>query len=85
MALLRTDQNAKPTPRKINCGLGYWIGYWIFFVLIFLGCWLYSVAAYGFIIGVLIGWLPSVVVAGIVSLFWPLIVLAIVALMAYWH
>ncbi len=70
---------------KINWVLGYWIGYAIFFVLIFLGCWIYSIAAYGFMIGVMIGWIPSAIVAGIVSLFWPLIVLAIAALLMYWR
>ena len=79
----RASHNPKPTPRDIDWVGCYRIGYWIFFFLIFVGCWIYCMASYGFLIGVGIGWLPSIITAAIVSLFWPLIVLAVAALVAY--
>jgi hypothetical protein len=50
-------------------------------VLVFIGCWIYCIAAYGFLLGVGLGWLPSGIcaaLAGIVVRFtWPLIALGI--------
>ena len=47
-------------------------------VITFISCWVYSIAASGFIIGVLIGWIPSLLVAVIIGVIWPF--LAIIAL-----
>ena len=58
----------------------YWIGYYITWVIIFISCWIYAIATYGFLFGVGLGWLPSAIVASIVSLFWPLILIGIAAL-----
>jgi predicted nucleic acid-binding Zn-ribbon protein len=63
---------------EINWATVYKVGFWIVFVPVFLGCWIYCVAAYGFIIGVLVGWLPSAVVAALAGALWPLLLLAIV-------
>jgi hypothetical protein len=52
----------------------YKVGYWISFAVIFIGCWIYCIDAYGFLLGVGLGWLPSLIAAGIISLLWPLIV-----------
>jgi hypothetical protein len=60
----------------------YSVGYYISFILIFLGCWIYCIATYGFLLGVGLGWLPSAIVAGIVSFFWPLILIGIVIILA---
>ena len=56
----------------------YWTGYKISFVFVFLGCWIYCIAAYGFLLGVGLGWLPSLIAAGIISLLWPLLLAGIV-------
>lgn len=61
-------------------GAGYWIGYWITWTITFIGCWIYAIAAYGFLFGVGLGWLPSAIVATIISFLWPLIAIALVAL-----
>lgn len=57
----------------------YKIGYAISCVIVFLGCWIYCVATYGFLLGVGIGWLPSIIAAAIVSIFWPLLLIGVVA------
>jgi len=56
----------------------YWIGYLISWLLIFIGCWIYCIAHYGFLLGVGLGWLPSLIAAFVVSLLWPLLALVIV-------
>jgi hypothetical protein len=72
------------TPTDFGWVLGlYKVGYWIFFVVIFFGCWIYSIAVSGFIIGVLIGWLPSAIVAAIASIFWPFLLIGILWLVAH--
>jgi hypothetical protein len=43
----------------------------------FIGTWIYCIAAYGFLFGVGLGWLPSLIVAFIAGALWPLIALAI--------
>ncbi len=58
----------------------YVVGYWVTTVIIFIGCWIYCIAAYGFLLGVGLGWLPSIITARIVALLWPLIALGIVIL-----
>jgi len=60
----------------------YWPGYIISWVLIFIGCWIYCIAHYGFLWGVGLGWLPSAIVAYVVSLLWPLLALVIVLAIA---
>ncbi len=41
--------------------------------VIFIGSWIYCVAEYGFLLGVGIGWLPSMIVAGIGAALWPIL------------
>ena len=53
------------------------VGYWITWVIVFIGCYIYCIATYGFLLGVGLGWLPSGIVATIVSFFWPLVALGI--------
>lgn len=40
--------------------------------LVFVGCWIYCIATYGFLLGVGLGWLPSIIVAYIIGFLWPL-------------
>jgi hypothetical protein len=58
----------------------YKVGYWITWIIIFVGCWIYAITTYGFLFGVGLGWLPSLIVATIVSFLWPLMVIGIVIL-----
>jgi hypothetical protein len=58
----------------------YRVGYKISWVLIFICCWIYCIASYGFLMGVGLGWLPSAIVASLASFLWPLLVVGVVAL-----
>jgi hypothetical protein len=46
-------------------------------IVTFFSCWIYCVATYGFLLGVGLGWLPSLIVAVIAGFLWPFILLAI--------
>ncbi len=61
----------------------YTLGFWVFFVPTFLGCWIYCIASYGFLLGVGLGWLPSAITAAIVALVWPLVLTAVALVLAY--
>lgn len=61
---------------------GYWVGYVITWVITFIGCWIYAIVSYGFLLGVGLGWLPSAIVATLLSFLWPILVLG-VAVLAY--
>jgi len=63
-----------------NSNNWYQIGFYISFTILFLGFWIYCIATYGFLIGVGIGWLPSLIAAGILSAMWPLLIVAALAL-----
>ena len=62
----------------MNDGEWYWIGYKITWVLLFIGAWIYCIAAYGFLLGVGLGWLAAGIFAYVVSLLWPLLALGVV-------
>jgi len=64
----------------------YWFGYKICFGIVFIGCWIYCIAAYGFLLGVGLGWLPSLIAAGVIALAWPLVflLLLIIAVIILW-
>ena len=58
----------------------YGIGFVITAIITFIGSWIYCIATYGFLLGVGLGWLPSIIVAVIAGALWPLIALAIAAI-----
>ena len=60
----------------------YGVGFAITAVITFIGCWIYCVAAYGFLLGVGLGWFPSLIVAVIAGALWPLIVLIVIIILA---
>lgn len=66
----------------MDLGETYELGYKITFGIIFVGTWIYCIASYGFLLGVGLGWLPSLITAAVVSIFWPLIVVGIVILLS---
>jgi hypothetical protein len=55
------------------------ITFWIVFVISWIGC----IASYGFLLGVGLGWLPSLIVAGIAAFLWPLLLILIVVV--FWY
>lgn len=63
-------------------GTVYTVGGLIVWVVTFVGCWIYCIANYGFLLGVGLGWLPAGIVATIAALAWPLLAIgaALVAL-----
>lgn len=62
----------------IEWWLIYKVGYIISAVLVFIGCYIYTIASYGFLFGVGLGWLPSIIVAAVASVFWPVILIGII-------
>jgi len=58
----------------------YSIGFGITAFITFIGSWIYCIATYGFLLGVGLGWLPSIIVAVIAGVLWPLIAIAIVVI-----
>jgi len=50
--------------------------------IVFIGSWIYCISTYGYLFGVGLGWLPSLIVAIIAGAVWPLIVLGIAV---YWQ
>lgn len=46
-------------------------------VLTFIVSWIYCIATYGFLLGVGLGWLPSIIVAVLAALLWPVIAIVI--------
>lgn len=55
----------------------YNIGFIITALITFVGSWIYCIATYSFLLGVGLDWLPSLIVAYIAGLLWPLIALGI--------
>ena len=58
----------------------YKVGAWITGILTFIVCWIYAISAYGFLLGVGLGWLPSGIVAVIAAYLWPLLLIGIILL-----
>lgn len=56
----------------------YKIGFWITAVISFIACWIYAIASWGFLLGVGLGWIPSLFIAVIAGFIWPLIALVLV-------
>lgn len=60
----------------------YGLGFLITWAITFVGCWIYAIVSYGFLLGVGLGWLPSAIAATVVAFLWPIVALAI-AVLAY--
>lgn len=61
-------------------GCLYIAGAWLTGVVTFVGSWIYCIATYGFLFGVGLGWLPSIICAVVAGFLWPLIAIAIAGL-----
>ena len=51
--------------------------------IVFVGTWIWCISEYGFLLGVGLGWLPSGIVASVAAFLWPLIALAIAAVVVF--
>lgn len=58
----------------------YGTGFVITAVITFVCSWIYCIATYGFLLGLGLGWLPSMIVAFIGGLLWPLIALGVIVI-----
>ena len=58
----------------------YTIGAMITGVISFFVIWIYAFFAWGFLIGLAIGWLPAIIGACILGFLWPLVALALAGL-----
>ena len=61
----------------------YQLGFTITAFIVFVGSWIYCISEYGFLLGVGLGWLPSIIVAYIAGFLWPLIVIGIAVLIFF--
>ena len=61
----------------------YQLGFNITAFIVFIGSWIYCIAEYGFLLGVGLGWLPSIIVAYIAGVLWPLIAIGIAVLIFF--
>ena len=51
----------------------YGCGAWPFGIVTFLGCRIWCIVKYGFLVGVGLGWLPSAITGAVAGLLWPLL------------
>lgn len=58
----------------------YQVGAWITGVIAFLAAWLYAVTAYGWFLGLGLGWIPAAFIGVVAGFLWPLIALAVAGL-----
>ena len=78
----QNDTEKKKGIEKQNDTEWYPIGAIFTAIITFVGSWIYCIATYGFLLGVGLGWLPSIIVAVIAGFLWPLIAIAIVLAIA---
>lgn len=44
--------------------------------IVFVGCWIYCITTYGNLLGITLGWIPSLIAAIAATVFWPLVWIA---------
>ena len=64
----------------MNNSNGYMVGVWIVGVLSFAAIWLYALVSWGFLLGLMFGWIPALIGGTILGFLWPLVVLAVIGL-----
>lgn len=60
----------------------YGIGAYITGAIVFFGTWIVCSLTYGFL-GFALGWMPAIILAGIVGMLWPLAVLLLLVVAAF--
>jgi hypothetical protein len=58
----------------------YWGWAFITGILVFAGVWIYAMSEWGFLLGIMFGWIPSLIAAFVGGLLWPLIALAVIGI-----
>jgi len=59
----------------------YRVGFVITWLIVFVISWIYCIVEYGYLFGVGLGWLPSLIVATILGALWPLVLLGLIILL----
>lgn len=59
----------------------YLMGGFITGAIAFIACWIYAIVSWGFLLGVGLGWIPSLFIAVIAGFIWPLLALALVVIL----
>ncbi len=82
-----SDYSATSNPSNYSYHSSYWdfeeiyhIGRTITGIISFIISYIYCIASYGFLLGLGLGWIPSLIVAFIAGFLWPLIVIILVIL-----
>lgn len=52
----------------------YWGGALIIGILVFVGVWIYAMTEWGFLMGIIFGWIPALIAGFIGGLLWPVII-----------
>ncbi len=63
----------------------YMLGAYIVGGISFLIIWLIALGEWGFLIGLMIGWIPAFIGGSILGFFWPLTVSAVIFLFSHLH
>lgn len=63
----------------------YRFGAHLVWFAVFIGSWIYCIAHYGFLFGVGLGWLPSIIVASVAAALWPVAALVAFVLWSNGH
>jgi hypothetical protein len=61
-------------------GSKYMVGVWIVGVLSFAAIWIYALASWGLLLGLMFGWIPALIGGVILGYLWPLVVIAVIGL-----
>lgn len=56
----------------------YRIGGFITAAIAFIACWIYAVISWGLLLGIGLGWIPSLFIGAIAGFIWPLLALVLV-------
>lgn len=61
------------------------IGVWIVGVLSFIAIWLYSLATWGLLFGLMFGWIPALIGGTILGFLWPLVIIGAIWIFSMMH
>jgi len=67
--------------KQSSCGnalMGFFVGISVFF-----GSWVYAIKAYGWFLGLGLGWIPSFFLGIIAGMFWPIAIILILVLLLF--
>lgn len=55
----------------------YWGWALITGVLVFFGVWIYALSQWGFLFGIMFGWIPAIIAGVIAGALWPLVAIVV--------